>query len=475
MIRLRGKIAIYGCLALAICLTACGKKGAKDYYEDGLKCMDGKNYEEAVGYFAKAIQENDERAEYFIAHGMALIECERYDEAITQFEMAVREKDNRIIRENNKHAYRGMGVAHLRAGRFEEAYNQLDEAAKIKDLPELDEDLLGYQTEAKLGLGDAEAALDGYNRLIKENGKEASYYMGRASVRMLLEDEEGAIQDYDAAIRYGGQLGEAKLAKYLLQVEMGDEEGAEETLADVLEMKPKDNREKLCLAVAKYYNGEGEEVLGDLEGIGEAGLKESYYYIASIYQDKGDYANAIAYYTQYHEEGADTPGAKFYNQIVACHMALEQYEEALEWVGRWKGEGSGAEDLRFNEVVLYERLGDFDTAYHKANEYMGQYPDDEAMGNELAFITTRVSGKLKKEIKAAKKAAKAAEEGVGSAAPAPDDGGSDAGPSMSPEPSASPGVTTSPGSATSVEPTEGSASTVKPSSATSPKPSASLD
>ena len=54
-----------------------------------------------------------------------------------------------------------------------------------------------------------------------------------------------------------------------------------------------------------------------------------------------------------------------------------------------------AEDMQsllFNEIAVYEKKLDFQTALQKANEYLGLYPDDKTVKKELAFLKTRVSG-----------------------------------------------------------------------------------
>ena len=43
----------------------------------------------------------------------------------------------------------------------------------------------------------------------------------------------------------------------------------------------------------------------------------------------------------------------------------------------------------FNEIVVYERMLDFDAAKEKAESYAALYPTDEAGRKELAFLSTR--------------------------------------------------------------------------------------
>ena len=50
---------------------------------------------------------------------------------------------------------------------------------------------------------------------------------------------------------------------------------------------------------------------------------------------------------------------------------------------------SSRRDLLYNEIVVYEKKHDFQTAKQKAEEFMQLYPDDEAGQREYDFLSTR--------------------------------------------------------------------------------------
>ena len=47
------------------------------------------------------------------------------------------------------------------------------------------------------------------------------------------------------------------------------------------------------------------------------------------------------------------------------------------------------QEMKFNEVVCYEKLLDWESAKAKIQEYVSQYPDDEEAQKEAAFLSTR--------------------------------------------------------------------------------------
>ena len=63
--------------------------------------MQAGKYEDAGKYLQKAIKENGDRAEYYIAYGMYLNEQGEYDEALKQFKNAYQDTKNTIANVNN--------------------------------------------------------------------------------------------------------------------------------------------------------------------------------------------------------------------------------------------------------------------------------------------------------------------------------------------------------------------------------------
>mgnify|MGYP005802440131 FL=1 len=46
-------------------------------------------------------------------------------------------------------------------------------------------------------------------------------------------------------------------------------------------------------------------------------------------------------------------------------------------------------ELKYNEIICYEKLADWENAREKANEYLSEYPDDEAVRKEAELLETR--------------------------------------------------------------------------------------
>ena len=73
-------------------------------------------------------------------------------------------------------------------------------------------------------------------------------------------------------------------------------------------------------------------------------------------------------------------------------MADGDYDTALQDIQTGlslKLSDSSRRDLLYNEIVVYERQNNFEMAKRIAEEFVEEYPDDEAGKKEYDFLRTR--------------------------------------------------------------------------------------
>ena len=74
-------------------------------------------------------------------------------------------------------------------------------------------------------------------------------------------------------------------------------------------------------------------------------------------------------------------------------MQTEEYEEAIRYydLGITSKDSTPEmiQEMRFNTVVAYEKLKDWESARTKLAEYIADYPDDEQAQKESTFLETR--------------------------------------------------------------------------------------
>lgn len=373
-------------------LLGCGS-GAGKNYDTGMEHFEAGEYEEACISFTDAIAINPDKAEYYIAYGMALIGMAQYEEARTQFQFVIRDTDNKIVRENNKRAYRGIALTYYNEGNYEQAKGYLELALKTEEIEELNRDLMAYMANCELLLNNYDRAMSYWNKLIELDAdkKEMSeYYLGRAKTQNASDNYSGAIQDYQSAIKNNPDNYQAYLGLYLTLTSTLDEAGAAEVLDEAKKKAEDDSDNVIYAAIFDYYAGDYDNAAAYIETAKEQGNPDAVYYEGRISQDKGEFENAIKLYDSYLETKPNGINAEVCNQYAGCLIEMDKYEEALEWLNKGVAMAAGGvrQQLMFNQVVAYEHIGDFSTAKDIATEYLKMYSDEE-MQKEFTFIKTR--------------------------------------------------------------------------------------
>ena len=371
-------------------LTGCSEAGG--YYRSGKKYFANGNYEEAAKYLTLAIEENPNRAEYYIDYGMTLIGLSRYDEAIKEFDRIIMDKKIAIVLGNNKRGLRGKGIAYLNMLNYREAINHFDDALGISELSDLNMDILYYKGKALMYSGAYKEAAETYTEIINQYGEEAQILADRAYTYQKTSEFDKGLDDYDKAIALEANNYEYYFRKYNLLKDMGRDTEAKEVLSQASQIEVKTKADKFSLARVHFYQGLFDQAFPELSESFANGFIDAYFYIGEIYTSKKDYSTAKYYYEKYIEEGGiNTP--EVYNQIVSCLIKMGEYEEALPYLET----GIGYADydimkvLLKNEIIVYEKLGDFEKALDKIEGYVSAYPNDEDARREKAFVISRIN------------------------------------------------------------------------------------
>lgn len=374
---------------MILMLTGCSEAGG--YYRSGKKYFANGNYEEAVKYFVSAIDKNPERAEYYLDHGMALIGLSRYDEAIREFDRIIMDKNIALVLKNNKRALRGKGIAYFKMSDYKEAINYFDEALNINVLSDLNMDILYYKGKALMYTGAYKEAAQTYTDIISQYGEEAHVYADRAYTYQKTGEYDKGLEDYDKAIALEANNYEYYFRKYYLLRDMGRDNEAKEVLSKAAQLEVKTKADKFNLAKIHYYQGLYDQAFPELSESFANGFIDAYFYIGEIYTNKKDYSTAKYYYEKYIEEGG-ADRSEVYNQIASCLIRMEDYEQALPYLetGREYADNDGLRVLLKNEIVVYEKLGNFEKALAKIDSYITAYPDDEEARRERIFVVSRL-------------------------------------------------------------------------------------
>ncbi len=385
---------IAGALIATMPLSACGSSAAS-YKKSADSHMEKAEYDIAVNDYKEAITRNPDRADYYIAYGFALLKTGDTDNAIAQFDKAHLDKNNQIVRQNNKAAYRGKGIALLHAGRYADAEAVLASAAAISDADYLTDDINEYLALSYVKQGKYDEALDIYDTMIKSGKETGALYAARAEVYAAKKNIDGAVADLEKAI----SLENDNLEYYFREYELYNENDMTAEAKAVLEkasgLKEEGDRGAYLGGVLDYLKGDRTSATVKMGNALKAGINEASYYLARIAQADGDNEGAKAYYEKYKESVGEVTLAGWYDGMADCAIYDGDNDTALSYVEQ----GLALTDVSFTEKLLYKKVelceakNDYEAALAAANDYLKLYPDSEAMKKEQLFLSTRVVAK----------------------------------------------------------------------------------
>ena len=387
---MRKIVYVISLITVMLLLTACSsKKSAGSFYEDGIEALKNGQYEDACKNLEKAIELKNDKAIYYIEYGQALTKLGQYKKAITEYQKAIVKVNSSITNANKKKALRGQGVAYYYMGNYEEATKVLKDALDMDYVNELNTDIQSYLGQCYEKQAMYPEALAVYNALVEEEGT-AAVYAQRGSINASAGNIDEAKKDFVKAISLDDKNYALYLLHYKMLIQTEDYEGAKAVLEKAAEIKPESANDSYQLAEVKFYQKDYEGAIKILQGI-VSEMKEAYRLMGDVYYVSQDYDNAIKNYLAY--IGKDTQGisSSCYLNLISSYIALGKYEDAQTYVnlGLQAGDKKSMKELQYNEVLIYEQLGDFNTAYEKAKVYVEAYPDDENMQREYIFLSTR--------------------------------------------------------------------------------------
>lgn len=121
----------------------------------------------------------------------------------------------------------------------------------------------------------------------------------------------------------------------------------------------------------------------------EDGYSDLVLYVGSCYGQTGDMENMQLYYDVFLQK--NEMNSFMYAQYAAIALDEGKLDEALTYIeeGKKLEDQSNIKELLYDEIVYYEQLKDYNTAYDKAKAFIETYPSDTDGKNEYDILYTR--------------------------------------------------------------------------------------
>lgn len=320
----------------------------------------------------------------YIDEGMTAIEELRYEDALASFDQAlVSGEDKRLI-------YRGQGLANLGLTKYDEAAAALEQClASGNSVPDdMDYDVNYYLATAYYKAGRLEDAKQVYDAILALRDDAGDAYFMRGIVQLKMGNYELGKPDFDRAVELAPNDYDQLVEIYKVLDETGYEETGKAYLETALKNAPKDmsNYDKGRIY---FYLEDFESARNYLEQARDAGDDKATYYLGKTWESLGEYNYAASVYVAYLQNQGES--ALIYNQLALCNMELGDYDGALSALqsGLDLGDAALRQTLSFNQIVAYERTGDFKQAAQLMAQYVQVYPDDETAVREYEFLRSR--------------------------------------------------------------------------------------
>ncbi len=391
-----GKRLIWFVIGMAI-LGGCGTS-AKESNRQGMELYEQGNYAQALVKFNQAVSQDGTEAIYYGNRGMANVMNGDIEAGMADFAQAL-ELDEGCIP-----AYRGLGIAYMQQEEYEKAIDAFDQGLSHMNetVSPIHYDMLEHRAEAEVLSEDYNRAVESYTSLIRLGINPGENYMKRgllyARNQAASEDPEGtyylqyAIEDFDLALEADPDNYELYLNIYLCMEAYGYDDLAEQYLQRALDLPEENVQQMRAKGKVFFYLERYQDALPlFLDAIDQEDV-ESYYYTAKCCEKVEDYETAMKIYeTLLRKEENQT--AEAYNQMAECLVLQGEYQEAELYLRQAEAldkDGSLKSHILWNKTILYEKKGDFSSAYQALLEYIALYGTSRETEREMAYILQRL-------------------------------------------------------------------------------------
>lgn len=387
-------------MLLLVCLCAgCSLDHGKKEYSMGKQAYEAGDYLKAAEYFDRALEENPDQAEYYLYRGFTYLELKDYDKAQATFKKVILDKEIKEVQQNDKRALRGIGIACFESGDLTKAMKYFYAALRVKELPEMDEDIRDYMEQVNTKLlaqyresGNREAVLELCESLKEEYGASAELDRLQADVYMELGQYENALKAFKAAADGGIDDVNTMVGQMAALQALGRKEQYNTLSVQLLNIEPKNDKERLSVAITAYAMKEYVRATEEFESLRKkyekaskpderAMYSESLYYLSQIKLQQAMYDEALGLLDTLMKTGLTEKFSvsEVLYQKAVCLLDAERYAEALAICDELEAEGDHAYGKKTDRIriAVYEGQCEWKKAFDALVEYKEQYDLDQ--------------------------------------------------------------------------------------------------
>ncbi len=318
--------------------------------------------------------------------GMAYLESGDREQALSCFEESSTTEGEEAL------GFRGAGLIYLERGDYKKAADAFLSCLDAIKRPRLNkafaEDVQLYLADAYEGGGQLDKAMDVYSKLL-DGDRAGEAYLLRGKLYAKTDKFGQAGQDFQRAVEMDPSY-EVYLQIYDTYVSLNRQADGAVFLREAQANSSDTAEDAFQLGRINYFLGDYARARECLLKAVNGSVPGSYALLGRICLDEGDISGARTVYQQAIDSGLDA--AAGHNGLALCMIETGEYQKALQQIheGLMTGEGTCSEELRFNEIIVYERQGEFETAIEKMESFIEAYPGNEEAKREYLFLQSRM-------------------------------------------------------------------------------------
>ena len=303
-------------------------------------------------------------------------------------------------KEENKTAYRELGINYLNEGNYGEAITAFDKALEqcMGDISADEIDITYYKATALYAAGDVDGAVECMSNVIAFDASYADASYMRGCMYLSQGNTEGALADFAVAIKENENDYELYIGIYENLSAYGLTDDAENYINKAFSISGNEAENNLYRGRMYILIGEYENALAELEVAKKDELPEADFYMGKLYEAQGDVVTAESYYQAYLAAG--NADAATLCALGNVYLASGNYEKAAEYLVEALGceEVSNKKGVMEDLIIAYEYAGDFDFAWNVMQEYATSYTLTADLEREYIFLENR---QMKEEVEEA--------------------------------------------------------------------------
>ena len=224
-------------------------------FNSGLTSQNKGDYEEAIAYYTKALEQGLRPPEVYNNRGNAHLRINKIDEAIGDFSQAIE------LKPDFAKAYNNRGNAYVDKGDFTEAIKDFTNSIQLK--PDFAEAYKNRGT-AYLNKGNFDLALKDFDKAVQLVPDEADFYISRGGAYSIAGDFDNAIKDLNESIKLNLNEPDAYLLRGIAYTKKREFDKAIADFNKAIELKQDYANAYFCRGIVWLHLKKWDRARGDL-------------------------------------------------------------------------------------------------------------------------------------------------------------------------------------------------------------------